>query len=98
MTFLTPTGFKSAVILHHLGQEQMLLILESQSRNLLFSQVAKIDIGYAKTAKKMDVKKLKAAMWGLLTKEQNENKVPAKHLDLLGDQGAISNLGHSEDG
>ena len=30
-------------------------------------QIAKIDIGYAKAAKKMDVKKLKSSMWSLLT-------------------------------
>ncbi len=30
-------------------------------------QVAKIDIGYAKTAKKMDVKRLKAVMWNILS-------------------------------
>jgi len=35
------------------------------------NKVAKIDIGYAKTAKKMDVKKLKQAMWSLLTKDDN---------------------------
>ena len=29
-------------------------------------QVAKIDIGYAKTAKKMDVKRLQARMWDIL--------------------------------
>ena len=31
------------------------------------SQVAKIDINYAKTAKKLDVKKLKGVIWHLLT-------------------------------
>ena len=41
----------------------------------LFSQVQKIDIGYAKTAKKMDVKRLKSVMWGLLTDNNRENKV-----------------------
>ena len=30
-------------------------------------QVAKIDISYAKTAKRVDVRKLKSAMWNLLT-------------------------------
>ena len=38
-------------------------------------QVQKIDIGYARTAKKMDVKKLKGAMWGLLTDNGEGNKV-----------------------
>lgn len=43
-----------------------------------FLQVQKIDIGYAKTAKKMDVKKLKSAMWGLLTANGQGNKVCSK--------------------
>ena len=34
---------------------------------LCSSQVAKIDINYAKTAKKLDVKKLKGVIWHLLT-------------------------------
>lgn len=38
------------------------------------NKVQKIDIGYAKTAKKMDVKKLKGAMWGLLTDNGEGNK------------------------
>ena len=38
-------------------------------------QVQKIDIGYAKTAKKMDVKKLKGAMWGLLADKGESDKV-----------------------
>lgn len=42
---------------------------------LICQQVQKIDIGYAKTAKKMDVKKLKGAMWGLLTDSGEGNKV-----------------------
>lgn len=37
-------------------------------------KIAKIDIGYAKTAKKMDIKKLKSSMWSLLT-------VPPSHSD-----------------
>lgn len=43
--------------------------------DLICWQVQKIDIGYAKTAKKMDVKKLKGAMWGLLTENGEGNKV-----------------------
>ena len=31
-------------------------------------KVNKIDIGYAKTAKKMDIKRLKASMWSILNK------------------------------
>ena len=38
-------------------------------------QVQKIDIGYAKTAKKMDVKKLKGAMWGILADKGESDKV-----------------------
>lgn len=40
-------------------------------------KVAKIEIGYAKTAKKMDVKKLKTAIWSVLTTDQKEDKVRA---------------------
>ena len=43
--------------------------------DIICRQVQKIDIGYAKTAKKMDVKKLKGAMWGLLTDNGEGNKV-----------------------
>lgn len=38
------------------------------------NKVQKIDIGYAKTAKKMDVKRLKTAMWGILTQGSLEDK------------------------
>lgn len=38
------------------------------------NKVQKIDIGYAKTAKKMDVKRLKSAMWGILTENGQGNK------------------------
>lgn len=38
-------------------------------------QVAKIDIQYARTAKKMDVKKLKAVMWEHLITEPEQDKV-----------------------
>lgn len=37
-------------------------------------KVAKIDIGYAKTAKKLDVKRLKRTIWDILT-ENEEDKV-----------------------
>ena len=37
-------------------------------------QVAKIDIGYAKTAKKMDVKRLKAHMWDILATPPKETE------------------------
>lgn len=43
-----------------------------------FFQVNKIDIQYAKTAKKMDMKRLKRAMWCLLSgveKNQTEEEV-----------------------
>lgn len=36
----------------------------------LLHQVSKIDIQYARTAKKMDVKRLKNHMWGFLTKPE----------------------------
>ncbi|ESO96826.1 hypothetical protein LOTGIDRAFT_231660 [Lottia gigantea] len=38
-------------------------------------KVAKIDIGYAKTAKKLDVRRLKGSMWKLLTKKEEEAPV-----------------------
>lgn len=38
---------------------------------LLFWQVEKIDIKYAKTAKRIDVKKLKSTIWSLLTKDNS---------------------------
>ncbi|XP_070539700.1 condensin complex subunit 2-like [Ptychodera flava] len=37
-------------------------------------KVAKIDIQYAKTAKKMDVKRLKSSMWNLLTTKEDTEK------------------------
>ena len=37
-------------------------------------QVAKIDIAFAKAAKKMDVKKLKSAMWKKLVLEEETTK------------------------
>lgn len=40
-------------------------------------QVNKIEIQYAKTAKKMDMKKLKQTMWDLLT-EAKQKQVPAE--------------------
>ena len=38
-------------------------------------QVAKIDITYAKTAKRMDVKRLKTLMWNHLVTPEGEEKV-----------------------
>ena len=38
-------------------------------------QVEKILIPYARTAKKMDMRKLKAIMWQILTDRGNEDKV-----------------------
>lgn len=38
------------------------------------NKVQKIDIAYAKTAKKMDVKRLKTAMWTILTQNPQEDK------------------------
>lgn len=37
------------------------------TKSTYFLQVEKIDINYAKTAKKLDVKKLKGVIWHLLT-------------------------------
>ncbi len=41
-------------------------------------QVTKIDIGYAKTAKKMDVKRLKAVMWNILSTPPTEGAAGEK--------------------
>ena len=47
--------------------------------------MAKIDIGYAKTAKRIDVKKLKASMWSLLTtSKSDEDKVRQVFIELTG--------------
>ncbi|KAG8539391.1 hypothetical protein GDO81_020975, partial [Engystomops pustulosus] len=39
--------------------------------------VNRIEINYAKTAKKMDMKHLKTSMWGLLTKDPQKEDEPA---------------------
>ncbi|XP_052101083.1 condensin complex subunit 2-like [Mytilus californianus] len=39
-------------------------------------KVAKIDIGYAKTAKKLDVKRLKKTIWNILTEAEEEKDKP----------------------
>jgi len=45
-------------------------------------KVAKIDISYAKTAKKMDVKRLKASMWNVLTtSKSDEDKVREENVE-----------------
>ena len=55
-------------------------------------QVAKIDIGYAKSAKKMDVRKLKSTMWNILTAiETEENKVGTEQFKLIQLNPGISN-------
>lgn len=37
-----------------------------------FQKVNKIEINYSKTAKKMDMKRLKTSMWGLLTESPDK--------------------------
>jgi len=56
------------------------------------NKVQKIDIGYAKTAKKMDVKKLKGAMWGLLTAndEGNKENVPVDQQGKQNDESSVT--------
>ncbi|XP_067656794.1 condensin complex subunit 2-like [Haliotis asinina] len=44
-------------------------------------KVAKIDIAYAKTAKKLDVRKLKGAMWNLLTTPVSKQEETSGHPD-----------------
>ena len=43
--------------------------------NLFHLQVAKLNISYAKIAKKIDMKLLKTTMWRVLTKPTDEDKV-----------------------
>lgn len=39
-----------------------------------FQQVNKIQINYSKTAKKMDMKRLKSSMWSLLTESPDKSR------------------------
>lgn len=41
-------------------------------------QVAKIDLNYSKTAKRLDVRKLKTSMWSVLTSSSKNLKVRCK--------------------
>ena len=43
--------------------------------NVFHLQVAKLNISYAKIAKKIDMKLLKTTMWRVLTKPTDEDKV-----------------------
>ncbi|KAG7280941.1 hypothetical protein CRUP_009228 [Coryphaenoides rupestris] len=52
-------------------------------------RVNKIEINYAKTAKKMDMKKLKNSMWTLLTdspNKSNEEPQPAEASEVAGEK------------
>jgi hypothetical protein len=40
-----------------------------------YIQVQKIDIAYSRTAKKIDVKKVKRAMWNIMSSTSNTDKV-----------------------
>ncbi|XP_019354508.1 condensin complex subunit 2 isoform X2 [Alligator mississippiensis] len=51
-------------------------------------KVNKIEIQYAKTAKKMDMKKLKQTMWDLLT-EAKQKQVPAENKDVEEEAAAV---------
>ncbi|XP_043837242.1 condensin complex subunit 2 isoform X1 [Dromiciops gliroides] len=61
-------------------------------------KVNKIEIHYAKTAKKMDMKRLKQSMWNLLTEGQEEKVVaenetePKGNLDMVPDEKIFSDL------
>ena len=46
-----------------------------ETRPYVTFQVERILIPYARTAKKMDMRKLKAAMWGILADRGNDDKV-----------------------
>ncbi|XP_007476595.1 condensin complex subunit 2 isoform X1 [Monodelphis domestica] len=61
-------------------------------------KVNKIEIHYAKTAKKMDMKRLKQSMWNLLIDGQEKEAVaenetePKKNLDIVPDEKIFSDL------
>lgn len=59
------------------------------------NKVQKIDIAYAKTAKKMDVKRLKTAMWTILTQNPQEDKENAPPDPDNGEKGE-SRVKHSQ--
>lgn len=59
----------------------------------IFLQVAKIDINYARTAKLMDVKKLKASMWGILVKPEDKQDVSLQWPPAVASL-FLENLGH----
>ncbi|KAM3925156.1 condensin complex subunit 2 [Leptodactylus fuscus] len=48
-------------------------------------KVNRIEINYAKTAKKMDMKHLKTSMWGLLTNDQQKQDEPASKNEAVPD-------------
>ncbi|XP_073415636.1 condensin complex subunit 2 [Dendrobates tinctorius] len=58
-------------------------------------KVNRIEINYAKTAKKMDMKHLKTSMWGLLTSDpQNDEPTPKNEADtaVVKDEKIFSNI------
>ncbi|KAG8574683.1 hypothetical protein GDO81_009270 [Engystomops pustulosus] len=60
------------------GMENNRLSLDGEHNLIAEPQkVNRIEINYAKTAKKMDMKHLKTSMWGLLTKDPQKEDEPA---------------------
>ncbi|XP_037022218.2 condensin complex subunit 2 isoform X1 [Artibeus jamaicensis] len=55
-------------------------------------KVNKIEIHYAKTAKKMDMKKLKQSMWSLLTDSSTQVDTKAKHHSETGQKGDLAEV------
>ena len=58
----------------------------------------KIDIGYAKTAKKMDVKRLKASIWSILNKPEKKSENPGNPPSQAATQEPMETEGTTESG
>ncbi|XP_040270418.1 condensin complex subunit 2 [Bufo bufo] len=79
------------------GTEDNRLSLDGEHNLIAEPQkVNKIEINYAKTAKKMDMKHLKTSMWGLLTSDpQKDEELPSKNeteAAVVKDEKVFSNI------
>ncbi|XP_044135179.1 condensin complex subunit 2 [Bufo gargarizans] len=79
------------------GTEDNRLSLDGEHNLIAEPQkVNRIEINYAKTAKKMDMKHLKTSMWGLLTSDpQKDDELPSKNeteAAVVKDEKAFSNI------
>ena len=52
-------------------------------------KVAKLDIAYAKTAKKLDVKRLKKTIWNILTESDEDKVIMLKNHRLIPESSSI---------